>query len=97
MPEKNRTLYEGWYGALFGLSLLVGPMVGNAVMNRLPVLENNLIQHSRFQLLYLISFALALPIILLSFRDRGQEPGSGMKIPIPTDMTAQQEGGSHAD
>ncbi len=70
MPEENRTLYEGWYGALFGLSLLAGPTIGNFIMNRLPAVENALFQHSRFQLLYLLSFVLAVPILLLAFRER---------------------------
>jgi predicted MFS family arabinose efflux permease len=70
MPEENRTLYEGWYGALFGLSLLAGPTIGNFAMNNLPVIENALFRHSRFQLLYLLSFLLAVPILLLAFRDK---------------------------
>jgi len=70
MPEKNRTVYEGWYGAIFGLGLLIGPNIGSMIMERLPVIENAVIQHSRFQLLYLLSFLLAALILLLSFRGK---------------------------
>ena len=76
MPEKNRTLYEGWFGALFGFSLLVGPTVGNVVMNRLPVIETALFQHSHFQLLYLLSFLLAVPILMLAFWERKKQPAT---------------------
>jgi hypothetical protein len=74
MPEKNRTLYEGWYGALFGLSLLIGPMLGSLIMGIMPEVQNVLFEHSRFQFLYLISFCLAVPILLLAFRERKDRP-----------------------
>lgn len=70
MPEKNRTLYEGWYAAFYGLSLLAGPMIGHFVMNRLPGIENAIFQNGRFQILYLLSFFLSVPILVLAFRER---------------------------
>jgi MFS family permease len=70
MPEQNRTVYEGWFGALFGLSLLAGPTLGKLIMNGLPELSHALFQYSRFQLLYLISFVVGLLTLLLAFRSR---------------------------
>ena len=51
MPENNRTIYEGWFGAVLGLSMLISPVVGNFVMNRLPVIQNTFFQYSKFQLM----------------------------------------------
>jgi MFS family permease len=59
MPEENRTLYEGWFGAFFGLSVLIGPALGSLLMDRLPVIQNGVFEYSKFQLIYLISFVLA--------------------------------------
>lgn len=64
MPESNRTVYEGWFGAVLGLSMLTGPVIGNFVMNRLPVLQNAFFQYSKFQFMYIISFILAAGVVL---------------------------------
>ncbi len=74
MPETNRTLYEGWYGALYGVALLAGPLIGSQVMQLLPDLSTGLVQHGRFQLLYLLSFVLAVPVLLLAFRQMETRP-----------------------
>lgn len=65
MPENNRTVYEGWFGAVMGFSMLVSPIIGNFVMNRLPVINNAFFQFSKFQLMYIISFILAAAVVLL--------------------------------
>lgn len=65
MPENNRTVYEGWFGAVLGSSVLVGPVIGNFVMNRLPAIAFANFQFSKFQLMYLISFTLAFMVVLL--------------------------------
>ncbi len=75
MPEQNRTVYEGWYGAAYGLSMLVGPALGSLIMNRLPVVENQVFQHSMFQLMYIISFFLAAGALIFAFNDH--KPVSG--------------------
>lgn len=80
MPIRNRTIYEGWFNAIFGLSILIGPAVGSVVMNLLPVIENHVFQYSRFQLMYMISFLFAGSALLLAFRGRqhaaaDQDPG----------------------
>ena len=66
MPENNRTIYEGWFGAVLGLSMLVSPVIGNFIMNRLPVLQNSYFQFSKFQIMYIISFILAVGVVLLA-------------------------------
>lgn len=69
MPENNRTVYEGWFGAVLGFSMLVSPVIGNFVMNRLPVLQNAFFQYSKFQFMYIISYILAAGVILLVLKD----------------------------
>lgn len=69
MPECNRTVYEGWYGAILGLSMLISPVIGNFVMNRLPVLQNAFFQYSKFQFMYIISFILATGVVLLVLKN----------------------------
>lgn len=68
MPENNRTVYEGWFGAVLGLSMLISPVVGNFIMNRLPVIQNGFFQYSKFQLIYMISFLLAAGVVLLALK-----------------------------
>ena len=65
MPEHNKTIYEGWHGAVFGLSLLISPIVGSLLLKIIPDIKIGLISFSDFQLLYIISFALAGMVILL--------------------------------
>lgn len=67
MPESNRTVYEGWFGAVIGLSALIGPVIGEVLMKRLPVVHNLIYQYSNFQLLYLISFLLAAGVLFFTF------------------------------
>jgi Na+/melibiose symporter-like transporter len=68
MPEENRTIYEGWFGAVLGFSVLVGPVIGNFVMNRLPVIQNTFFQYSKFQFMYIISYILAAGVVLLMLK-----------------------------
>ncbi len=75
MPENDRTVYEGWFAAVMGLSMLAGPVIGDFVMNRLPVVSNAVFQHSRFQFMYLISFVLAGAAVLLLFRRPATDSG----------------------
>lgn len=67
LPEKNRTVYESLFAAMFGLSTLLSPMIGNFLMNRMPIVENVVFEHSRFQLMYLLSFVLVQGVLFLSF------------------------------
>lgn len=68
MPENNRTIYEGWFGAVLGLSMLVSPVIGSFVANRLPVLQNTYFQYSKFQIMYIISFILGIAAVLLALK-----------------------------
>lgn len=67
IPDKNRTAYEGWFGAVFGISTLIAPVAGDFIMRHLPVVKNSVYQYSSFQLLYLLSFILVLGVLFLAF------------------------------
>lgn len=67
IPEKNRTIYEGWFGAVFGLSMLISPVIGTIVMKHLPIINNFIYKFSSFQLIYLVSFICSIVVILLVF------------------------------
>jgi len=68
IPEdSHKTIYEGWYGAVMGLSALLGPTAGNLIRHMLPSFQNDVFQFSGFQIMYLVSFASALAVIYLMF------------------------------
>ena len=67
MPEKNRTVYEGWFNAIFGVSILLAPVIGNILLKVMPIIENSVYQFSNFQLLYLLSFILAAIVVFITF------------------------------
>ena len=70
MPDNNRTIYEGWYGAIFGISVLLSPIAGDIFMKVLPTFENTIFQYSGFQLRYFISFILAFIVIVVNFSEK---------------------------
>jgi hypothetical protein len=67
MPDENRTVYEGWFNAVFGLSTFIAPVIGGVLLEMLPTIENPVFKHSSFQFLYLISFVLSGLIIFIFF------------------------------
>ena len=80
IPENSRTIYEGWFGAVLGLCMLVAPVLGNALMKQLPVIHNAVYQYSSFQLLYLISFATAAVVVWLMFYSPHKFKRKGIKV-----------------
>ena len=73
MPERNQVIYEGWFGAMMGLGVLAGPVLGSWLMDQLPRFQNRLYQFSQYQLLYLIAFCCTMLVILFFFRDSIRE------------------------
>lgn len=64
MPEQNKTIYEGWHGAVFGMSTLISPIIGSFMLKIIPDTKIGFFNFSDFQLMYIISFALAGLVIL---------------------------------
>jgi len=77
MPESNRTLYEAWFGAVYGISTLVAPVIGNFLIHRLPELRILSLSFNSFQINYFISFAVTMAILFIAFN--GPEKLSVMK------------------
>jgi MFS family permease len=67
MPESNRTLYEAWFGAIYGISTLIGPFIGGWLIKALPEISAFSFDFNRFQIIYLITFAISIVIVLLAF------------------------------
>jgi len=67
MPENNKTIYESWFGAVYGLGTIIAPILGGYLLEWLPLTNNKIFQYSNFQLLYSISFIFSLLIIFAFF------------------------------
>lgn len=80
IPADNKTIFEGWFGAINGLSMLVSPVVGSILLGCLPVFKNSVYQHSNFQLLYLVSVASAIAVVFFSFSSHGRIIEKNSKI-----------------
>lgn len=68
-PKANRTIYEGWFGAVLGIAMLLAPICGNFFMKSMPSINNMVYQYSTFQLMYLTSYILSgLVIFFMLFK-----------------------------
>ena len=66
IPEQNKSIYEAWFGAFYGFGTIIGPITGGYLLDSLPIINKGILQHSNFQILYLMSFA-SVVIIIFSF------------------------------
>lgn len=78
MPDSNKTVYEAWFGAVYGLGTILAPFLGGMLLERIPVIGNLVFQHGNFQLLYLFSFVFTLVLVFtfFGFRSKKQEVGT---------------------
>ena len=67
MPESNKTIYEAWFGAVYGLGSIMAPILGGILLEYLPVIGNKVFQHGNFQLLYIMSFVFNIVLIYAFF------------------------------
>lgn len=58
-PDENKTIYEGWFGAIYGIATIIGPILGSYIRESWFDVD--------FQTLYLISFIATTTIILSMF------------------------------
>lgn len=63
IPENNKTIYESWFGAVYGIGSIIAPILGGYLLKLLPMINNKIFEYSNFQLLYLISTILDLIVI----------------------------------
>lgn len=71
MPDRGKTLYEGWFKAIYGTSVLLAPFFGKLIMNIMPDFSGLGFPISKFQMLYMASFIFAGIVIILSFYKPG--------------------------
>ena len=67
MPERAKTIYEGWFKAIYGLSVLIAPAIGELLINIMPDFSTGVFSASKFQLLYLISFITGGIVVFVTF------------------------------
>jgi MFS family permease len=60
MPPEGKTAYEGWYGFGFGLSGLLGTVVGGQLQKFVPAFSTPILNFSVFQIVYFMSAVLAI-------------------------------------
>lgn len=58
-PDENKTVYEGWFGAVYGISTIIGPILGNLIREGWFNVD--------FKALYRISFIATLVITITIF------------------------------
>lgn len=67
MPESAKSIYEGWFKAIYGASVLMAPIIGEFLINIMPDLGNLIFPISKFQLLYMISFITGGIVVFFTF------------------------------
>lgn len=68
MPEEGRTVYEGWYGFIFGASSLLGAFLGGYLQQILPEIHTKFLTFSVFQVVYLAAGLLSVSMALIFWR-----------------------------
>ena len=67
MPESSKSIYEGWFKAIYGVSVLIAPIIGELLMNIMPKFGNVVFPISKFQMLYITSFITGGIVVFLTF------------------------------
>lgn len=65
MPEEGRTVYEGWYGFIYGAANLMGAFAGGYLQKLLPEIHTSFMTFSVFQLIYLAAGLLSIATVLV--------------------------------
>ena len=71
MPESGKSIYEGWFKAVYGISVLLAPFIGEMLMNAIPESMEIAFSINRFRILYMISFVLGGIVLFASFYKPG--------------------------
>ena len=67
MPESAKSIYEGWFKAIYGASVLIAPVIGELLIKIMPDLSKMVFPISKFQFLYIISFVTGGLVVLFTF------------------------------
>ncbi|NLC67516.1 MAG: MFS transporter [Clostridiaceae bacterium] len=71
MPKSGKSIYEGWFKAIYGISVLLAPFIGEMLMNAIPESMEIAFSINRFRILYMISFVLGGIVLFASFYKPG--------------------------
>ena len=58
-PDENKTIYEGWFGAIYGISTMIGPIIGNYMKTNIFTME--------FQSLYRTTAIMGATVLIIAF------------------------------
>jgi len=67
IPAEGRSLYDGFYTSVIGITILLGPTIGNIIRNI--IIRNNIdiIEFSQFRLMFFLTFVLLLGLTTYIF------------------------------
>jgi len=82
MPESAKSIYEGWFKAIYGASVLLAPIIGKLLINVMPDYSGLAFPLSNFQLLYLVSFITGALVVMVTFYKTGFSKNKGTDISI---------------
>jgi len=73
IPAKGRTIYDGFYTSVIGITILLGPTIGNILRNI--IIKNNIdiISFSQFRLMFLITFILLILLLIYIYAKSKRE------------------------
>jgi MFS family permease len=71
MPESGKSIYEGWFKAIYGISVLLAPFIGEMLMSVMPGFIEHAFSINRFRMLYMLSFILSGTVLFTSFYKPG--------------------------
>lgn len=64
IPAEGRSLYDGFYTSVIGITILLGPTIGNVIRNI--IINNNvsIVEFSQFRLMFLLTFLMLLGLVI---------------------------------
>ncbi len=64
MPEEGKTVYEGWFGFIYGAANLLGALAGSTLQGLIPEIQMGPLAFSNFQAVYLLTGVMAVTVTL---------------------------------
>ncbi len=73
IPAEGRSIYDGFFTSVIGLTILLGPTIGNLIRNL--IINNNvdIIQFSQFRLMFLLTFVLLVALLIYIYSKSKRE------------------------
>lgn len=77
MPDEGKTVYEGWFGFIYGAANLLGALAGGKLQAVLPSVSTRLLTFSSFQLIYFAAGIMSL-LVTAVFWSRAKRDSTGV-------------------